>query len=83
MTGQPSEEITCRDVVELITDYLEGSMPSEQRLRFEQHLAFCFSCVEYLDQMRQTIRAMGAIKEDDLDPELRDAMLRVFREFTP
>lgn len=82
MTEQPSNEITCQELVELVTDYLEGSMPSDRRLRFEEHLAFCFSCAEYLDQMRETIRLMGAIREDDLDPESRDVMLRVFREFT-
>ena len=74
-------EITCRELVELVTDYLEGRMPAERRLLFEEHLAFCTPCVTYLDQMRRTVRLTGRLCEDDLEPAARDAMLHVFREF--
>lgn len=81
MSGQSHDEIVCQELVELVTEYLEGTMPSAQRLRFEQHIAFCSPCVRYLEQMRQTIIVTGALREDDLDAESREAMLRVFREF--
>ena len=74
-------EITCQQLVELVTEYLEDRLPVEERLLFEEHLAFCTSCVTYLDQMRQTIQVTGMLREDDLDPHARDAMLKVFKEF--
>ena len=74
-------EITCKDLVELVTDYLDDRMPAEQRLRFEEHIAFCSPCAVYLEQMRQTISVTGALREDDLDQESRDAMLGVFKDF--
>jgi len=74
-------EITCQQLVELVTDYLEDRLPVEERLLFEEHLAFCTWCVTYLDQMRQTIQVAGTLREDDLDPHARDAMLKVFKEF--
>ena len=81
MSGRQHDEMVCKDLVELVTSYLEGSMPAEQRLRFEQHIAFCGPCVRYLDQMRETIAITGTLREDDLDPRSRDMMLHVFREF--
>jgi predicted anti-sigma-YlaC factor YlaD len=74
-------ELTCQELVEVVTDYLEERMPPEQRLLFEEHLAFCSWCVTYLDQMRATVRATGALKEDDLAPETRDELLRIFRNW--
>jgi anti-sigma factor RsiW len=75
--------IVCRELVELVTDYLEDRLPSEQRLRFEEHIAICPACTAYLDQMRLTIFVTGALRAEDLDPQARDAMLAVFREFHP
>src|SRR5690348_8905597 len=51
----PSGGLTCREFVELATEYLEGTMSDEDRSRFEQHLAICPGCVTYVEQMRQTI----------------------------
>jgi len=73
--------VVCRELVELVTDYLEDRLPSEQRLRFEEHIAICPGCTAYLDQMRLTIFVTGALRAEDLDPHARDAMLAVFREF--
>ncbi len=75
-------ELTCRELVEVVTDYLEDRMPAEQRLLFEEHIAYCAWCVTYLDQMRETIRAAGMLREDDLTPEQRDALLDVFKDWT-
>jgi anti-sigma factor RsiW len=74
-------ELTCRELVEVVTDYLEGRMPAERRLRFEEHVAVCDGCQTYLEQMQETIRLTGTLREDDVRPEARDALLRVFRDW--
>lgn len=74
-------EITCKELVEVVTDYLEGRMPADRRLLLEEHVAFCSWCRTYLDQMRQTIRITGTLTEDDLSPEARDALLETFRDW--
>jgi anti-sigma factor RsiW len=74
-------ELTCKELVEVVTEYLEGRMPAERRLLFEEHLAFCDWCQTYLEQMQETIRLTGTLREDDLGPEARDGLLRVFREW--
>ena len=73
----------CQELVEVITDYLEDRMPAERRLLFEEHVAFCSWCRTYLDQMQDTIRATGSLKEDDLSLETRDALLDAFRNWNP
>jgi len=76
--------ITCREVVELVTDYLEGTMPAEDRARFEEHLTQCDGCERYVDQMRTTIRAAQATAEDDLSevpPEQLDQLVDAFRDW--
>jgi anti-sigma factor RsiW len=73
------KELVCQEMVELITDYLEGSLPRSQRRRFEAHLAGCENCSEYLTQMRATIAATGQLSADDLTPEMREEFGRLFR----
>ncbi|MDQ5874162.1 MAG: zf-HC2 domain-containing protein, partial [Actinomycetota bacterium] len=46
------EELTCRELVELVTDYLEGGLTPEDRMRFEEHLLICEGCSAYVDQVR-------------------------------
>jgi anti-sigma factor RsiW len=77
----PIREITCQELVEVVTDYIEDRLSPERRLLFEEHLAFCSWCVTYVEQMRQTILSTGALREDDLEPHVRDAMLNVFRDW--
>lgn len=72
-------ELTCAELVELVTEYLEGALPAEQLERFEEHLVYCAPCVTHLDQMRHTIRATGRLREEDLDPALADELLVAFR----
>lgn len=76
-------ELICQELVEVITDYLEDRMPPERRLLFEEHVAFCSWCRTYLDQMHDTIRASGSLKQDDLSPETRDALVDAFRNWNP
>jgi anti-sigma factor RsiW len=75
-------EMPCRELVELVTDYLEDRLPSRDRARFEAHLAECEYCETYLEQMRQTIRMLGRLPEESLSAEARDALLAAFRDWS-
>jgi anti-sigma factor RsiW len=76
-----NDDLPCQELVELVTDYLEGRLaPMEQR-RFEAHLALCRGCRTYLEQMRQTIRALGKLPEESIDPEAKERLLGVFRNW--
>ena len=72
--------ISCQEVVEVITEYLEGKLSPEAVAIFEAHLALCDGCRWYLDQMRITIAAVGRIEDDDVPAELRDTVLAAFRD---
>jgi anti-sigma factor RsiW len=74
-------ELTCQEFVELVTDYLEGALSHAEAQRFEAHLADCHPCVEYLAQMRETIRAVGQLREEHVPPAARDELLRAFRDW--
>jgi predicted anti-sigma-YlaC factor YlaD len=74
-----SEELTCQELVELITDYLEDMLPEAERVRFEEHLALCAGCRNYLDQMNRTVDVLGRLTGDDLAPAARDELLELFR----
>jgi anti-sigma factor RsiW len=76
------EDITCREIVELVTDYLEGSLPVEEREAFELHLSYCDGCVNYLDQMRTTIRLTGGLTEEALPADVQAELLRAFKGAT-
>jgi predicted anti-sigma-YlaC factor YlaD len=74
-------ELTCAELVELVTEYLEGGLTTVDRERFEEHLGHCGWCLIYLDQMRETIAVVGRLHPDDLSPELQDALLDAFRDW--
>ncbi len=69
----------CRELVELVTEYLEGALPEADRLALEAHLAECDGCTRYLEQMRTTIRVTGTLTEERIAPEAREALLGAFR----
>jgi len=75
-------DLTCRELVELVTDYLEGALDDETRRRVDRHLAGCSACTAYLDEMRVTILITGTLTERDLEPHVRDALLEAFRGIT-
>jgi anti-sigma factor RsiW len=79
--SQTMEPISCQEVVELVTDYLEGAMSPEDVARFEHHLTLCEGCVFYVEQIRMTIDAVGRIGEADVPPETRDDLVAAFRNF--
>ena len=74
-------DLSCSELVELVTGYLDGALPAADRARFERHLAECPGCAAYLDQMRAVIRAAGSLRESDLSPAARDALLSAFRDW--
>ena len=71
--------IACQELVELVTDYLEGALSERDAGRFEAHLAGCPHCTAYVEQIRLTIRATGCLSEEQLDPVARDELLEAFR----
>jgi anti-sigma factor RsiW len=75
------DELTCRELVEIVTDYLEGAMDPQERLRFEKHLVFCDGCAVYVGQMHETIRVTGALREEQVPDEAREALLEAFRSW--
>jgi anti-sigma factor RsiW len=75
------DDITCRELVELITAYVEDALAPLDRARFEEHLGICDACVTYVEQIRMTIAASGAISEEQLDPATRGELLDVFRDW--
>lgn len=72
-------EITCQELVELITDYLDDALPAEERARFERHLAYCPGCRVYLEQMRVTLRLLGTLSARDLPEATQQGLLAAFR----
>ena len=74
-------DLTCQELVELVTDYLEGLLSAAQRARFEEHLAKCAGCRNYLSQMRQTIKLAGMLTEESIAPQARADLLGVFRNW--
>ncbi len=75
------EHISCQEVVELVTDYLDRALPVDEASLFEQHVNFCDGCDWYLDQMRSTIAMVGRITEEDVPAETRDKLLAAFRDW--
>jgi anti-sigma factor RsiW len=76
-------ELACRDIVELVTAYLEHDLDPAERERFEEHLVFCDGCGIYLEQMRATIAATGRLQRTVLPAELEQRLLEAFRGWSP
>ena len=74
-------DLTCQELVELVTEYLEGALSPEEQQRFEAHLALCAPCATYLAQMRQTIALAGQLHEDDIAPRSKEQLLDLFRRW--
>jgi predicted anti-sigma-YlaC factor YlaD len=72
---------SCAEIVDLVTDYLEGTLPPELRLEFERHLVACPPCRGYLMQMRGLLRVAGRLREEQLPPELREALIEHFSDW--
>jgi anti-sigma factor RsiW len=79
MTASANQDLACKEFVELVTEYLEGTLPPATRTRVDEHLASCPFCHIYLEQMRQTIQALGHLPEESVSPEALDILLKAFR----
>ena len=73
--------ITCQQLVELVTAYLDRALPTEETDRFEQHLRDCPPCLVHLEHIRTTVRLTGTIAPGDIDPEVRGRLLEMFRDW--
>jgi anti-sigma factor (TIGR02949 family) len=71
--------LSCKEVVEAVTDYLEGTMAADDLQRLDAHLAECPHCVRYLEQMRLMLATLGRLPEDSISPDLRDRLVESFR----
>ena len=78
-TGTPPGDLTCRELVELVTDYYEGALSARDRARFEGHVSVCHGCTAYVEQMRETLAVVGRIEPESLTPEAEQELLAAFR----
>jgi predicted anti-sigma-YlaC factor YlaD len=74
------DPLVCQEFVELVTDYLEGTLPETERVRLEAHLAECDGCTGYLEDMRRLVGSLDQVPESAPSPETREALLRAFRD---
>ena len=81
MIGLRAPRMSCRELVTLVTEYLEGSLAARDRRRFERHIRGCDGCTAYLEQMRDTIRLAGSLRESDVSPQARRELLAAFRDW--
>lgn len=79
--AQESRDIACIELVELVTEYLEGALPADDVARFERHLAACDECATYVQQFRELIRAAGRLEPEAVSQEALERLLGVYREF--
>ena len=75
-----TEPMDCRDLVELVTAYLDGSLDPDTRARFDLHLLDCDGCDNYLQQFRVTVETLGKTG-DDVDPAFRSRLMDAFRDW--
>ena len=76
-----TEALSCQELVELVTDYLEGALDDRDVRAFEHHLAGCAGCTEYVEQLRTTIRLVGTITPADLTRDAETTLLQAFRDW--
>lgn len=75
------QQLTCEELVEIVTEYLEGGLSDAERERFEEHVVVCSGCANYLDQIRMTIELAGRVTVDDLMDETKTDLLAAFRDW--
>ena len=75
------EQLSCRELVELVTDYFEDALAPPERARFEQHLAACGGCTRYVEQLRATVSAVGRLEPEAVPRDAEAALLEAFRDW--
>jgi anti-sigma factor RsiW len=73
------EQLSCQELVELVTSYFEGALSEEERHELERHLDTCDGCRQYIEQMRRTIELTGSLSPADLSAEAEQKLLEAFR----
>jgi predicted anti-sigma-YlaC factor YlaD len=73
--------LTCQEVIELLSSYIEGGLTVDDRGRVDEHLALCDGCTTYLEQMRETIRLSGMVTEEQVPEDEKTALLAAFRDW--
>jgi anti-sigma factor (TIGR02949 family) len=73
--------MTCQELSEIVTDYLEGAMTASDRARFDRHLTLCPECRRYVDQMKQTVTALGRVPDEPIPAEIEAKLLERFRDW--
>ena len=81
MSAAIADELTCKELVELVTDYFEDRLTTAENRRLELHVCTCTGCRAYLAQMKAIVRAAGRLSEGDVPPRVREDLLRTFREW--
>jgi anti-sigma factor RsiW len=79
LTGR--SDLSCQELVELVTDYLDGSLSPQQRARLQRHIDACPHCSAYLEQLRMTLLELGELREEDLEAPVREELLFAFRDW--
>ena len=79
--AESADHLSCQEVVELVTEYLDESLSAEDASLFEQHLNFCEGCVWYVEQLRSTVESVGEIREEDISPEAKERLMGAFRNW--
>jgi anti-sigma factor RsiW len=78
---KPPGGLTCQQVVELVTAYLEGALPATERRRFETHIGLCDACTTYLEQMRLTLETLGRLEPESISPHAARELTEAFRDW--
>jgi anti-sigma factor RsiW len=81
MPSQALQPFSCQQLVELVTEYLEGTLSGLDQARFEEHIALCPMCQVHLEQLRLTVRELGRLGEQDIDPEILAELRERFRDW--
>ena len=81
MASEALQPMTCKELVELVTEYLEGTLSALDTERFEEHIALCPMCQTHLEQLRITVRELGRLRESDIDPDVLVEMQARFRDW--
>ena len=73
--------MTCKELIQLVSDYIDGNLSPEEAERFDMHLAECNGCTAYVEQFRETVRLAGTLREEDVSPAARDTLIEAFAEW--
>ena len=76
-----TRDVSCREAVELVTDYLEGALSARERRSLERHLGKCDGCAGYLEQVRAVVVVTGAVGPEDLDPETMAGLVQLYEQY--